>query len=75
MGDLSPWLWKTDLGVELSLLTASPRPISWHIKQTWSRMISQRVASKLQASGFDAPFGTVVFTCPRQSSNHVQWTL
>ena len=48
------------------MLTASPRLISWHVKQTWTRLISRRAASKLQAGGFDVPSGAVDFTCPRQ---------
>ena len=61
-----PWLWVTDAGIQFSLLTTSPRLMAWHIKQSWTRLVSQRVASKLVANGYDAPTGAIDFTTPRQ---------
>ena len=61
-----PWLWVTDAGIQVSLLTTSPRFMAWHIKQSWTRLVSQRVASKLVANGYDALTGAIDFTTPRQ---------
>ena len=63
-----PYLWVNDRGDELSLLEASPRLVEWHVRQSWERLISRRVARKLQAQGFNAQ-DTVGFAVVRQVLN------
>ena len=63
-----PYLWVNDRGDELSLLEARPRLVEWHVRQSWERLISRRVARKLQAQGFDAQ-DTVGFAVVRQVLN------
>ena len=54
-----------DCGIEIDLMNASPRVIEWHIRQTWTRLISQRVERSLQAKGFETQ-GPVDFLPARQ---------
>ena len=60
-----PWKWRTDNGIEFSLLEASPRLIEWHIRQTWSRITCCRVADNLRSKGFDTT-ETIDLTSARQ---------
>ena len=73
----SPYKWINDRGLEIDLTKASPKLVEWHVKQSWERLVSARIAQKLQAQGYDT-FGSVDFTPARQvieSKAHDQLTL